>query len=132
MSNNVPSELKYAQSHEWVRVDDDNIATVGITDHAQELLGDLVFVELPEVGAQLGAGVECAVVESVKAASDVYSPLSCEVIEVNEALADAPEKINEDAYEDGWIFRLRMTDPAELEGLMDADAYAEHAESEEH
>ncbi len=132
MSNDVPTELKYTKSHEWVRVEDDNLVTVGITDHAQELLGDLVFVELPEVGADLGIGAECAVVESVKAASDVYSPVSGEVIEVNETLADAPETINQDAYEEGWIFRLRLTEPGELDGLMDADSYAEHAESEDH
>ena len=132
MSNDVPSELKYTKSHEWVRVDEGGVATVGITDHAQELLGDLVFVELPEVGAELGAGAECAVVESVKAASDVYSPLTGQVIEVNEALADAPETINQDAYEEGWIYRMKVVDTAELDGLMDADSYAEHAESEEH
>jgi glycine cleavage system H protein len=132
MSNDVPSDLKYTKSHEWVRVDDDGIATVGITDHAQELLGDLVFVELPEVGAAVTAGTECAVVESVKAASDVFSPVSGEVLEVNEALADAPETINQEAYDAGWIYRLRVADPAELEALMDADAYAEFAESEEH
>ena len=132
MSNDVPSELKYTKSHEGVRVDDDHLVTVGITDHAQELLGDLVFVELPEVGADLGIGAECAVVESVKAASDVYSPVSGEVIEVNETLADAPETINQDAYEEGWIFRMRLTEPGELDGLMDADSYAEHAESEDH
>jgi glycine cleavage system H protein len=132
MSNDVPTDLKYTKSHEWVRMDDEGIATVGITDHAQELLGDLVFVELPEVGAELGAGGECAVVESVKAASDVYSPVTGEVIEVNEALAEAPETINQDAYGDGWIFRIRLADPDELDALMDADAYAEHAESEEH
>ena len=132
MSNDVPTELKYTKSHEWIRVEEDGLATIGITDHAQELLGDLVFVELAEVGAELGAGAECAVVESVKAASDVYSPLSGEVIEVNETLAEAPETINEDAYQAGWIFRLRLSDPAELDALMDADSYAEHAESEEH
>lgn len=132
MSNDVPSELKYTKSHEWVRSEDDGVVTIGITDHAQELLGDLVFVELPEVGASLGAGGECAVVESVKAASDVYSPASGEVVEVNEALADSPETINQEAYEGGWIFRLRLSDPGELEGLMDADTYAEHAESEDH
>jgi len=132
MSNDVPTDLRYTKSHEWVRVDDEGIATVGITDHAQELLGDLVFVELPEVGADLGAGSECAVVESVKAASDVYSPVSGEVVEVNEALAEAPETINQDAYEEGWIFRIRLADPDELDALMDADAYAEHAESDEH
>lgn len=132
MSNDVPTELKYTKSHEWVRSEDDDIVTVGITDHAQELLGDLVFVELPEVGSEIGAGSECAVVESVKAASDVYSPVTGEVIEVNEDLADAPEMINQEAYEGGWIFRLRLSDPTELDGLMDADTYAEHAESEEH
>ena len=131
MSNDVPTELKYTRSHEWVRVDDEGVATIGITDHAQELLGDLVFVELPEVATQLAAGSECAVVESVKAASDVYSPLSGEVVEVNEVLADSPETINQDAYEDGWIFRLRLSDPEELEALLDADSYAEHAENEE-
>lgn len=132
MSNDVPSELKYTKSHEWVRVEDGGLATVGITDHAQELLGDLVFVELPEVGADLGMGAECAVVESVKAASDVYSPVSGEVIEVNELLADAPETINQDAYEEGWIFRVRLTNASEIDGLMDADSYAEFAESEDH
>jgi glycine cleavage system H protein len=132
MSNDVPTELRYTKSHEWGRLEDDGTATVGITDHAQELLGDLVFVELPEVGAQVGAGAECAVVESVKAASDVYSPVTGEVIEVNELLAESPETINGDAYEEGWIFRVRLADPAEIEALMDADAYAEHAESEEH
>ena len=132
MSNDVPTELKYTKSHEWVRVEEDGIVTVGITDHAQELLGDLVFVELPEVGADFGAGAECAVVESVKAASDVYSPLTGEVIEANEALADAPETINQDAYEAGWIYRLRMSAPAELDALLDADSYAEYVESEDH
>ena len=131
MSNDVPTDLRYTKSHEWVRVDDEGIATIGITDHAQELLGDLVFVELPEVGSELGAGAECAVVESVKAASDVFSPLTGEVIEVNEVLADALETINQDAYEDGWIFRIRMADPDELDALMDADSYAEHSESDE-
>ena len=132
MSDDVPNELSYTKSHEWVRADDDGIATIGITDHAQELLGDLVFVELPEVGAELGVGSECAVVESVKAASDVFSPISGAVVEVNEVLADAPETINQDAYEEGWIFRIRLSKPSELEGLMDADSYAEHCESEEH
>ena len=132
MSNDVPSELKYTKSHEWVRTDDEGVATVGITDHAQELLGDLVFVELPEVGTELGAGAECAVVESVKAASDVYSPVTGEVVEANELLADSPETINQDAYEEGWIYRIRLSAPDELDALMDADAYAEYAESEDH
>jgi glycine cleavage system H protein len=132
MSNDVPNELSYTKSHEWVRVDEEGIATIGITDHAQEMLGDLVFVELPEVGIELGIGAECAVVESVKAASDVYSPVSGEVVEANELLADAPETINQDAYEEGWIFRVRMSVPSEVDELMDADSYAEYAESEEH
>ena len=131
MSNDVPNELSYTKSHEWVRVDEEGIATIGITDHAQEMLGDLVFVELPEVGTELGIGAECAVVESVKAASDVYSPVSGEVVEVNELLADAPETINQDAYEEGWIFRVRLSVPSEVDELMDADSYAEYAESEE-
>lgn len=126
----IPEELKYTRSHEWVLDEGDGIAAVGITDHAQELLGDLVFVELPEVGAQLTAGAECAVVESVKAASDIYSPLDGEVVEVNEALADSPEAINEAPYEN-WIFKLKMSDPAQLDTLMDAAAYAEFIESEE-
>ena len=132
MSNDVPNELRYTKSHEWVRADEEGIATIGITDHAQEMLGDLVFVELPEVGAALGIGSECAVVESVKAASDVFSPVSGDVVEVNELLADAPETINQDAYEAGWIYRLRMSAPAELDALLDADSYAEHVESEDH
>ena len=130
--SNQPQDLKYAETHEWVRDEGDGVITVGISDHAQELLGDLVFVELPEVGAALVAGDECAVIESVKAASDVYSPLTGEVTEVNEALADAPEIINDDPYVDGWIFKLKAADPAELENLMDADAYTAHAESEDH
>lgn len=130
--SNIPSNLKYTQSHEWVRDDGDGEVTIGITDHAQELLGDLVFVELPEIGSSLDAGDECAVVESVKAASDVYSPLSGEIIEANDLLNDAPETINENPYEDGWIFKLKLTDSEELEGLMDADAYSEHCEKEDH
>lgn len=118
----IPSELRYTKSHEWVLVEGD-IATIGITDHAQEQLGDLVFVELPEEGATLAAEDACCVVESVKAASDVYTPLSGEVIEVNEALADAPEVINESPYDDGWLFKLRMSAETELDDLMDADAY---------
>ncbi|OQX36373.1 MAG: glycine cleavage system protein H [Candidatus Sedimenticola endophacoides] len=128
--SNLPTELKYARSHEWVRAEGGDLVSVGISDHAQELLGDLVFVELPEVGAGVDAGSECAVVESVKAASDVYSPVTGEVVEVNEALADAPETINDSPYEDGWMFKVRLSDPAELEGLLDAAAYSEVIESE--
>jgi glycine cleavage system H protein len=130
--SNLPSELKYTKSHEWIRDEGDGSVTIGITDHAQEQLGDLVFVELPEVGETVDAGHECAVVESVKAASDVYSPVSGEVIGVNEALADAPETINEDAFGKGWMFRVRLSDPAELDSLLDADAYAEVMAADEH
>jgi glycine cleavage system H protein len=128
----LPAELKYTKSHEWVRDEGDGTVTVGITDHAQEALGDLVFVELPEVGASLEAGNECAVVESVKAASDVYSPLSGEVTAVNDALADAPETINGDAFGDGWMFKLRLSEPDQLGDLLDADAYAEVMADDEH
>lgn len=119
----VPLELKYTKSHEWVKDNGDGSLTVGITDHAQELLGDLVFVETPEVGAGLEAGQACAVVESVKAASDVYAPLAGEVLEVNEALADAPETINQDPYGAGWIFKLKPADAGALAGLLDAEGY---------
>ncbi|TVO76643.1 glycine cleavage system protein GcvH [Sedimenticola selenatireducens] len=130
--SNVPNDLKYATSHEWVRDEEDGTVVIGITEHAQELLGDLVFVELPEVGDTVDAGNECAVVESVKAASDVYSPVSGEVIAVNEALADAPETVNQDAFGDGWLFQVKLSDPAQLEDLLDAEAYTEIVESEEH
>ncbi len=130
--SNIPSDYRYTKSHEWVRDEGDGVVAVGITDHAQELLGDLVFVELPEVGAELTAGDECAVVESVKAASDVYCPVAGEVVEVNEALVDAPETINSDPYDAGWMFKLKLLDEGEVDGLMDAEAYAEHCESEEH
>ena len=125
----VPIELKYTKSHEWVRQEDDGTVTVGITDHAQELLGDLVFVELPEVGSELSAEDAACVVESVKAASDVYSPISGEVIEVNDALVDAPEIINDSPFDDGWLFRMNPSAAVEMEELLDADAY--QAEIEE-
>jgi glycine cleavage system H protein len=128
--SNVPSELKYTKSHEWVRVNEDGTVTIGITDHAQELLGDLVFVETPEEGANLAAEDACAVVESVKAASDVYAPLAGEVIEANALLGDAPETINTDAYGDGWIFKLRPEDAGAVDALMDADAYNQLLEDE--
>jgi len=128
--SSVPSELKYVKTHEWVRDEGDGTVTIGITDHAQKLLGDLVFVELPEIGTQIEAEAECAVVESVKAASDVYSPVTGEVIDINAGLADAPEIINEDPYDSGWLFRVRLADPDELETLMDADAYIELCASE--
>lgn len=122
--SDIPTNLKYRDSHEWASAPADNIITVGITDHAQEQLGDLVFVELPEVGTQLDAGGEAAVVESVKAASDIYSPVSGEVVDVNEALGDSPEIINEDPYGEGWIFKLRINDPSELDGMLDSDGYS--------
>jgi len=129
--SNVPSELMYTKSHEWVRRESDGSVTVGITHHAQELLGDLVFVEAPEVGKSFDAGEDCAVVESVKAASDVYAPISGEVVESNELLANAPETINAEPYGDGWIFRLKPSDPTEIDGLMNADAYSEQIAAED-
>lgn len=126
---NVPGNLKYTKSHEWVRQEADGTVTVGITDHAQEALGDIVFLELPETGRQAKAGEEVAVVESVKAASDIYAPLSGEVIEVNQAAADTPESVNQDAYA-AWLFKLKPSDASELAGLLDAAAYTEIAQSE--
>ncbi|QIL91186.1 glycine cleavage system protein GcvH [Microbulbifer harenosus] len=125
----IRSELKYASSHEWARLEEDGTVTVGISDHAQDALGDVVYVETPEVGQVLSAGEEAGVVESVKAASDIYSPISGEVIAVNEELADAPETVNSSPYDDGWFFRIKPSDESELDKLLDADAYK--AESEE-
>lgn len=119
---NIPADLRYTKSHEWIRADDDGTITIGITDHAQELLGDLVFVELPEVGSEFAAEQEAAVVESVKAAADVYAPLAGTVIEVNQAAVDAPELINQDAY-GVWLFRMRPVAASELDALLDAAAY---------
>lgn len=119
----IPSELRYTQSHEWVRQEDDGSVTIGISDHAQELLGDLVFVELPEVGSTLAASDACCVVESVKAASDVYMPISGEVTEINETLVDAPEMINDSPFDDGWLFKIQPSDAQEIEDMMDADTY---------
>jgi len=121
--SSIPTELKYANSHEWVRNDGDGIFTVGITEHAQELLGDMVFVELPEVGDAVTQGDDCAVAESVKAASDIYAPLSGEVVEVNEALADSPEQVNASPYTDGWMFKIKASDETELNTLLDAAGY---------
>jgi len=122
--SNVPDELKYSKSHEWVRREADGSVTVGITEHAQELLGDMVFVELPESGRALAAEEDCAVVESVKAASDVYAPIAGEVTEVNSALEDSPEIVNQDPYGDGWLFRMKPADESEINGLLDAAGYA--------
>lgn len=121
--SNVPADLRYTKSHEWVRVESDGTMTVGITDHAQAELGDLVFVEVPEVDRELKASEACAVVESVKAASDVYAPVSGTVVAANDKLADAPELLNDDPYGEGWLFRL-SGDAAEAEALLDADAYS--------
>ncbi|MFZ1539343.1 MAG: glycine cleavage system protein GcvH [Chromatiaceae bacterium] len=120
----VPSALRYTKDHEWVRENGDGTLTVGITDHAQEALGDLVFVEVPEPGREVAPGEACAVVESVKAASDIFSPLAGTVAEVNQTLADAPERINEDPYGEGWIFKLVPADANVFASLLDADAYA--------
>ena len=122
--SNIPSELKYATSHEWVRNEGNGIVTVGITEHAQDLLGDMVFVELPEVGDSVSTGDDVAVAESVKAASDIYAPVTGEVVEVNEDLEDSPELVNSDAFGDGWLFKLKIEDEGELESLLDAEGYA--------
>jgi glycine cleavage system H protein len=130
--SNIPQDLKYAKSHEWVRSEGDGTVTVGVTDHAQDLLGDMVFVELPEVGRELATDEECAVVESVKAASDVYAPIAGEVIEVNSDLEDAPETVNSDPYGDGWLFKLKVADSGEVDALLDAEAYSALVEEESH
>ncbi len=124
--SNTPAELKYAASHEWARLEGD-IVTVGITDHAQDALGDLVYVELPTVGDQVGAGDEAGVVESVKAASDIYAPVSGEIVEVNEALVDAPEIVNSEPYAGGWLYKIKVSDVSELDKLLSADEYAAQA-----
>ena len=126
----TPNELKYASTHEWARLEEDGSVTVGITDHAQNALGDVVFVELPDVGSDLTQGQEAGVVESVKAASDVYAPISGRVIAVNDALEDAPETINGDPYHEGWFYRLEPSDVAELDDMLSAEAYQEQVENE--
>jgi glycine cleavage system H protein len=128
--SNIPRDLRYTKSHEWVRTLANGSVEIGITDHAQHALGDLVFVEVPEAGREIAAGEGCAVVESVKAASDVYSPVSGAVTEGNAALADAPELVNQDPYGAGWLMRVRPRGSADIAALMDADAYAAHLESE--
>ncbi|MDR7344630.1 glycine cleavage system H protein [Pantoea alhagi] len=121
--SNVPNELKYRESHEWVRKEADGTYTVGITEHAQELLGDMVFIDLPDVGSSFAAGDDCAVAESVKAASDIYAPLSGEIVAVNDALEASPEQVNSEPYASGWLFRLKASDESELDQLLDAEAY---------
>ncbi|OOR84572.1 glycine cleavage system protein GcvH [Moraxella canis] len=121
--SNIPSDLKYVASHEWLRLEADGTITVGITDHAQDALGDVVFVELPEVGREVTADEEIAVVESVKAASDVYAPISGEIVEINEELVDNPELANEDPYGKAWFFKIKPANPADYDGLMTSDEY---------
>ncbi|MDI5985036.1 glycine cleavage system protein GcvH [Halomonas sp. M4R5S39] len=121
--SSIPANLRYAESHEWVLDNGDGTVTIGITDHAQEALGDVVFVELPEVGRALEHNEEFGVIESVKAASDLYAPVAGEIVAVNETLEDAPETVNESPYEDGWIMKVRITDAAALDALLDADGY---------
>ena len=128
--SNVPAELKYSKEHEWLRKEADGTYTVGITEHAQELLGDMVFVDLPEVGATVSAGDDCAVAESVKAASDIYAPVSGEIVAVNDALSDSPELVNSEPYAGGWIFKIKASDESELESLLDATAYEALLEDE--
>ncbi|MEX2961750.1 glycine cleavage system protein GcvH [Microbulbifer sp. TYP-18] len=124
----IRNEMKYLASHEWARLEEDGTVTIGISDHAQEALGDVVFVETPEVGTALAAGDEAGVVESVKAASDIYSPVSGEVVAVNAVLQDAPETVNASPYDDGWFFRVKPADVSELDKMLSADAYREQAE----
>lgn len=126
----IPKELKYTATHEWVRNEGDGIYTIGLTEHAQDLLGDMVFVELPEVGSNVDTGDDIAVAESVKAASDVYAPITGEIVEINEELESSPESVNSDPYGDGWLFKIKATDPGELDGLLDAEAYQAVIEDE--
>ena len=128
----VPVELGYAATHEWAKQDEEGLIVIGISDHAQDALGDIVYVELPEVGQQIVAGEEAGVVESVKAASDIYAPVSGAVAEINDGLEDSPETVNQDPYGDGWFFKLKVTDERELDDLLDAEAYEELCEREDH
>ena len=130
--SNIPKDLKYTKSHEWLKLNSDGTVTVGITHHAQDLMGDMVFVDLPPSGTRVTAGKECGVVESVKAASDVYAPVNGEVVEANSALSDSPETVNKDCYGAGWMFRMKPASPAELNGLLDAKAYEALVASEKH
>lgn len=130
--SNIPADLKYTKSHEWLKLNADGTAVIGITDHAQDQLGDMVYVEVPDAGRSLAAGEACAVVESVKAASDVYAPVAGEVLEGNAGLADAPESVNQDPYGSGWLLKMKVADAAAVAGLLDAAAYAAFLASEEH
>jgi len=126
----IPAELKYVSSHEWIRDEGDGVVTVGITDHAQELLGDVVFVDAPEVDSEVDAEDEIAVVESVKAASDIYAPLAGTILEVNEELEDSPELINSDPYGDGWMFKMKLADAGDMDSLLSAEEYADEIAEE--
>jgi glycine cleavage system H protein len=128
--SNIPNDLSYASTHEWIRLETDNTATIGITDHAQSQLGDLVFVELPEVSSQVNAGEDIVVVESVKTASDVYSPLSGEIIAINQNLGDNPDHVNNSPYDDGWLYRIKLSDQSELDTLLSAQDYQTQIHSE--
>ncbi len=128
--SNIPSELKYTKSHEWLKAEGDDVFTMGISDHAQDQLGDMVYVELQEAGQSINAEGECAVVESVKAASEVYMPISGEIVEVNTALSDAPETINQDPYGNGWLLKIKVSNPADVDNLMDSASYTDFIASE--
>ena len=128
--SNVPADLYYTDTHEWVRLESDGTATVGVTDHAQEAMGDMVFVDMPEIGASIATNGDCAVLESVKSASDIYAPVAGEIVAINEKLTDTPDLVNKDAYGDGWIFKLRPENPDAVKELMSAEAYQKHLESE--
>ncbi|WP_192457646.1 glycine cleavage system protein GcvH [Musicola keenii] len=131
MSSNVPAELKYTSSHEWVMAEGNGVYSIGITEHAQELLGDMVFIDLPEIGSVVNAGDDCAVAESVKAASDVYAPISGEIVAINEELEGAPELVNSAPYAEGWLFRIKASDESELNELLDAAGYQALLEEED-
>jgi glycine cleavage system H protein len=131
--SNIPANLKYTETHEWIEDLGDGTVRVGITDHAQELLGDMVYIELPESGDAFEAGDECAVVESVKAASDVYAPVAGEIVDTNENLDNSPDLVNKDAYQDGWLFTIKLSQPDEMDDLLDAESYeTKAAEDDEH
>ena len=130
--SNIPEDLKYTKTHEWVKPAADGSLVVGISDHAQGLLGDMVFIELPEVGTSYNSGDDCAVVESVKAASDVYCPVSGEVVEINDNVVESPEIVNQDPYGDGWLFKIQPVDEGEVEDLLNAESYLEVTEEDEH
>jgi glycine cleavage system H protein len=128
----TPEHLKYTETHEWVRTEEDGVLTIGITDHAQALLGDLVYVELPDVDTEMSAGEEAGVVESVKAASDIYSPVSGTIVAINEKLLNSPELVNSDPYGEGWLFQVQLDDESELDELLNAEKYAEQVAATEH